>query len=258
MMIDPLRAIVRLPAGPSLGFRSGASYLPNQVPATRIHSLSVVRTKLKCSPATSTDTRSAAMTSPLISMTLAFLVPRLSRILSRMADSASVSGTAEGVNKVTPSVVAMADAATSVDASAQARRLRSRIFSIVASGKGHARYDSKLMEPWPAAIALLQRPPNPPPPITWPPDRSRVIVAVDLEPDLPTSELLPEEPHSKRRDAIDDALLDEIAARGTVSVRRLAEAIGMSSNGTWQRLARLRTAGLVELDADGWQLECQN
>jgi DNA-binding transcriptional ArsR family regulator len=85
------------------------------------------------------------------------------------------------------------------------------------------------------------------PAISWPPGRSRVVLAREM------SEPLEELPPEQRTAITDEQLLRHLAGAGTCTVRQLAGEIETPKSTVARGLARLRAAGLVRLDASGWQ-----
>lgn len=103
-----------------------------------------------------------------------------------------------------------------------------------------------MVDPWPIAISVLLGT-HQVPDVTWPADRRRVIAARDwLDEDLP--ELAPE----ARTAATDERLLLHLAAAGRCSVRVAAAGAGLTRSTAERALQRLRAAGLVRLDGDGY------
>lgn len=102
-----------------------------------------------------------------------------------------------------------------------------------------------MVDPWPIAIAMLFGE-QPIPPVDWPAARRRIVRAADLpEPDL---ELEPE----ARTAATDEQLLQHLRAVGRCSVRVAAAGSGLTRSTAERALQRLRAAGLVLLDGDGY------
>lgn len=53
-------------------------------------------------------------------------------------------------------------------------------------------------------------------------------------------------PKSKNLDGIDRKLLNALQRDSTLSQRALADTVGLSQNGCWRRLARLRSLGIIK------------
>lgn len=107
------------------------------------------------------------------------------------------------------------------------------------------------MDSWHVLIAMLVGA-WPVPVLTWPADRTRIVVAApDTEPDL---DLPPEPPAPAPLTAADAAILEHLADAGPASVRAVAAAACIPRQTAWRGLQRLQGRGLVVLADKGWHV----